>query len=294
MKIQKSFLKTIYIVAFVLLTFVSGVTANDKKTISEFNGRIDVGGYELYYVSFGEGSPTVIMDSALGDCGSSSSWRGIQKKIAEQTRVLCYDRAGMCKSDLPLKTPRTTQDMVKDLHTLLVKTNIAGPYVYVAHSISGLNARLFANQYPKDVVGMVLVDVSHPDQNSRSLAALPPESPKESYLLKDYRYNELSNEPKGSKFEFFDWKSSTSQVNATGSLGNIPLVVLTAKSGFWVPPVCVESIRKEWLQMQKELVKLSSNSTHIITENSSHYINVDEPELVIDAIQNVLTQVQIQ
>ena len=148
-------------------------------------GLVDVGGYKLDISCKGEGSPTVIFDSALGM--SRVDWYVMQSEIEELTRACCYDRVGLGKSDPYSKASYTTQDMVHDLHTLLDNANIAGPYVLVAHSMAGFNARLYASQYPQDVAGMVLVDVSHPDSEARWLALLPPESPDESWELKELR-----------------------------------------------------------------------------------------------------------
>src|SRR3712207_3512786 len=83
--------------------------------------------------------------------------------------------------------PRTSQQIVKELHTLLRKAGMAGPYVLVGHSFGGLNVRLYADHYPDAVVGMVLVDAAHEDQWERLLAVLPPAAPGEAAVLKRLR-----------------------------------------------------------------------------------------------------------
>lgn len=258
-------------------------------------GLVDVGGYKLNIRCKGEGSPTVIFDSGLGIPGSD--WQVIQSKIAELTRACYYDRVGLGASDPYPKASYTTQDMVNDLHTLLDNANIAEPYVLVAHSMAGFNARLYASQYPQDVVGMVLLDVSHPDWEARWLALLPPESPDESSGLKEIRqwcvegvYDFFMEGP-----EFVDWKTSAAQVRATGSLGDIPLVVLMVDPQSWewesdFPSELAESLAQEEIQMQRELAALSSNGTHIIVEDSGYRIHWDQWELVVDTIRNVVME----
>jgi len=50
------------------------------------------------------------------------------------------------------------RDLVSDLHALLQTAHVPGPYVFAAHSFGGIFARLYASTYPKEIVGMVLVD----------------------------------------------------------------------------------------------------------------------------------------
>jgi pimeloyl-ACP methyl ester carboxylesterase len=81
-------------------------------------------------------------------------------------RVCSYDRAGMAWS-APGVQPRTSQQIVKELHTLLGNAGVQAPYVLVGHSLAGINMQLYASQYPNEVAGMVLVDSSHENQFSR-------------------------------------------------------------------------------------------------------------------------------
>ena len=263
-------------------------------------GLVDIGGRELYISCKGEGNPTVIMDSGWSWNGTDG-WRGVWTEVAVFTHVCVYDRAGLGRSDRPSTMPRTSQDMVHDLHTLLVNAHIEGPYVLLAHGMAGFNARLYASQYPQDIVGMVWLDVCHPDQVSRWLALLPPESPDESQGVKDLRQSWVNQDPLddvlyGISDAYWDVdESSAAQVRATGSFGSIPLTVLTRGREDWkrwfgpdFPPELEESLGAEWLQMQKELAELSSNSTHIIAERSTHSMPSQQPGLIIDAIRSVV------
>src|SRR5437763_9389381 len=116
---------------------------------------VDIGGYRLHINCTGTGSPTVILDAGLG--GTSLDWSKVQPAVAHFTRVCSYDRAGYGWSDTG-PGPRTSQQIVKELHLLLVHAQINGPYVLVGHSVGGLNMRLYAYRYPQEVAGMVLLD----------------------------------------------------------------------------------------------------------------------------------------
>ncbi|RYY47926.1 MAG: alpha/beta hydrolase [Sphingomonadales bacterium] len=118
----------------------------------------------------GTGSPTVILEG--GWTTSTIWWRGIQPRVAVTTRVCSYDRAGYGFSDVgPM--PRTAAAIAGDLEAMLKAASIDGPYIIVAHSLGGLDARIFADRNRKRVKGMLLVDPSTPYMDRRMDAASP-------------------------------------------------------------------------------------------------------------------------
>ena len=125
---------------------------------------IDVGGYRLHLSCTGTarlGSPTVILEAGYGD--QSLVWSKVQPGVASFTRVCSYDRAGYGWSDAgPL--PRTAGHMVRELHTLLARAGVAGPYILVGHSYGGLIMQLYDYTYPQQVAGLVLIESVHVDQ----------------------------------------------------------------------------------------------------------------------------------
>lgn len=252
-------------------------------------GRVDIGGYSLYIECAGEGSPTVVMDHGLCDAWSPLN---IVDAVKSQTRICFYWRAGIGTSSRSPKTSRPSSDMMNELHTLLTNAHIAGPYVLVGHSIGGLNVRVYADLYPQEVVGMVLIDPSHPDQNERCLAALPPESADDPPDLKDLRKGLKASWPLSSNnCEKMDLRTSAAEVRACGPLGDMPLVALCAAKDTAITGISAvdQALQQEFNAMAKELSQLSSNGTFVLAEKSGHYIHWDEPQLVIDAILKVVT-----
>ena len=126
---------------------------------------IDVGGHRLYIECTGSGGPAVILQAGLG--ASSSSWAGIAPAVAATTTVCTYDRAGHGRSDEV--GPQDGIALATDLHTLLERAGVPGPYVLVGHSSGGPYVRVFAAQYPDEVAGMVLLDAQPAD----AFTALP-------------------------------------------------------------------------------------------------------------------------
>lgn len=144
----------------------------DKSAFPCPGTMVDIGGYRLHFQSMGSGGPTVILDSGLG--GSGLSWFLVQPEIAKFAQVVSYDRAGMGWSD-PSPLPRTSQQIVEELHTLLTNANIPKPYILIGHSFGGNNVQLYAATYPDEVLGIVLVDSAHED-HFRKLPPNPFES----------------------------------------------------------------------------------------------------------------------
>ncbi|TME01702.1 MAG: alpha/beta hydrolase [Chloroflexi bacterium] len=231
----------------------------------------------------------------------------MQPGVATFTRVCSYDRAGYGWSDSgPL--PRTSERIVGELHTLLVKAGISGPFVLVGHSFGGLNMRLYANIYPQDVAGLVLVDASHENdptaraaiQNGQQqLSTCQRLAPFGLVRLFGLLNSFLSPYPVAvqpqvkahlyqTRFcgtwydESAGWDQSTTQVRIARtqhSLGNLPLVILTHG----------KDLDASWQTLQNDLATLSSKSTHIIARQSGHGIMFDQPDLVIAAIKQVVS-----
>src|SRR5215212_6780677 len=102
---------------------------------------VDVGGYSLHINCTGQGSPTVVLDSGLGDF--SADWVRVQRQVSSTTRVCAYDRAGIGWSEMG-PDPRNARQITGELHTLLGKAGIEGPYVLVGHSLGGISMLTYA------------------------------------------------------------------------------------------------------------------------------------------------------
>lgn len=286
--------------------------ARDRR-FNRMEGQIvDVGGRNMHIDCIGTGSPTVVLDSGLGD--SYLSWRKVQPQIAKITQVCSYDRAGLGYSD-PSSQPRTSRVIAEELHSLLKAAGIAPPYVLVGHSMGGYNVRLYASLYRNEIAGMVLVDSSHPDQENRFPSglkdlegswqreiqfvtfAMPFGIPRllglcESDVLEkaaDCNWHSAREQ----LAEMRAFPESAAQTAQTGSLGDLPLAVLSHdpdKPSNELPADLAKPTNEAWERMQEELSHLSTRGTQTVAKNSSHYIQFDRPDLVIDAVRTVVDE----
>jgi pimeloyl-ACP methyl ester carboxylesterase len=176
---------------FVLILAIAGMiyqtaaTEADQRKYPPPGVLVNVGGYKMHIHCMGEGSPTIILDHVSG--GSSMDWALIQPKLAEQTRVCAYDRAGFGWSDFS-PTPRTMEQQVHEVHELLQGANEQAPYILVGHSYGAGVVRVYAAKYPDEVAGMVLMDAGILGDDPRYPAEMQSDAEAEDNMIRAARW----------------------------------------------------------------------------------------------------------
>jgi pimeloyl-ACP methyl ester carboxylesterase len=307
----------VLILAFLLagLIYQALAAARDRRKFPPPGRMVNVGGYRLHVNLAGDGmdGPTVIMDSGM--VSFSSNWAWIQPEVAKTAKAVTYDRAGLGWSD-PGPKPRDAGQSARELHAALEAASIAGPYVLAGHSYGGLVIRAFAVLYRDEVVGMVMVDASHPDQWVRfgfasrilwvgnKIGSLLSRFGVFRIFNKEYRlladglppqaYAELmaySSSPgalSASADAALAWDSITRPlINEAEDLGDIPLVVLSVTDQ--------PRMGDKLTELQAELPGLSTDSKHITVEGAYHEGLVSQAQyagVVTDAILQVVDAVR--
>lgn len=315
--IVRSFLLLVILLATAGFLYENISEARDRRFHPMPGQLIDVGGYKMHIDCSGQGTPTVILESGLGD--SYISWRKVQPQISKFARVCSYDRAGLGYSDSSPR-PRISKAIAEELHTLLHNAGVSPPYILAGHSMGGFDVRLYSSLYRSEVAGMVLVDSSHPEQKKR----FPPElNDLDKTWLRDQEFLEFTmslgiprllgfcgsnaevraahcnfHSAREAVAELKAFPESAAQTATTSALGDMPLAVLTHDPGRPEPDMpedVVQPTEQAWQNMQDELAQLSTKSTHVIAKNSGHYVQLDRPDLVIEAVRGVVDQArQIQ
>ena len=271
---------------------------------------VTIGDHDIHLNCVGEGSPTVVFEADLDQYGSLS-WDPVQKEVSKLTRACSYDRAGILWSK-PGPRPRDGETIAAELKTLLENAGEEGPYLLVGHGFGGAYLRIFAGKNPEDVAGMVLVESSHPEMMTRfeEITGIPQEIPDEqirplilllSYLgapgrWKDNIYNvapEIWDPVQAyfpqSSMTWFDEKAEGSntlaQAGQYDNLGEFPLIVIASSTP--ISGEHGEELQEMWIDLQHDLLSLSSNS-EIRELVTGHYPQLQDPDLVIEAIQDIL------
>ena len=272
---------------------LSAATAPGASTAS--GGMTDVGGRSLYLECTGNGSPTVILQAGLGE--ASASWARIAPAVASSTRTCAYDRAGHGRSDEA--GPQDGLALAADLHTLLERAGITGPYVLVGHSSGGNYVRVFADRYPAEVAGMVLLDAQPADaftalpdypafyQGYRRVGTLSPSLARVGLLAPVLGLTAGQSTPaaaRGGRDEILVLPAALEQAQALTSLGDRPLGVVSAGSGQ----------QAGWLAAQDELPRLSTNSSHHVLDAATHtsLLTGDDAPMSVQAILDVVASVR--
>lgn len=287
--------------------------ATDARAYPMPGQLIDVGGHSLHLSCTGSGSPTVVLQPGAGEMSSNLGW--ITPAVARNTRVCIYDRAGRGWSE-PANTPQDGTQIAIDLHTLLQRGNVPGPYVLAGHSFGGLYVLAFAARYPDEVAGMVLVDSTAPASAAKPRAAstqaagsydvlgrvsalvsisarvglarlyspfafgtLPPRSRNEVQANIATAGNLRSTVD-----EFVQANTSMEQAASLGDFANKPLVVLTAGTGS----------DAAHLASQNDLATLSTNTAHRTIDGATHQSLIAEEggaatttQAILDVVSSV-------
>lgn len=229
------------------------------------------------YVLAGDGNPTVILESGLGD--GKESWEPVYVQISEFASVFAYDRVGYGRSRSKNKS-RDGTTIVKELRATLRALGLAPPFVLVGHSIGGTYMELFARTYPEDVAGVVFVDSRHADFTRQCQIADAGQCTPPALLA--------ALLPPGPKRELKFGEETMQSVMRSGEFPQVPIAVLTSGR----QTLSTAKFRGVWQKTQKDLAKLSSHSVHVTCEDCGHYIHKDNPQLVVETIEDVLRSVQ--
>jgi pimeloyl-ACP methyl ester carboxylesterase len=297
----------VLIIALTILGFVyqQVAEASDKQSYLPPGSIVTVDGRDMHILCSGEGNPTVILDA-----GAVALWAWIQPTVAQSTHVCAYDRAGYGWSE-PGAEPRDAAHLATELHALLDAAGVEPPYVMVGHSFGGIYARVYRGQYPDEVVGMVLVDATHPDtwerqgQSIETLRAMADVSAVLSRvgLMRLYAAGQRFDLPEPdsaallanmASSQYWDTQRadtaamsmSLEQGRATGDLGDLPLAVLAAVD---YPE---GTGRNTELALQNELAALSSNSIYQEIAGARHITLVTDAQYASFVAEAVIQVVE--
>jgi pimeloyl-ACP methyl ester carboxylesterase len=293
--------------------------AADAKAYPMPGQLIDVGGHRLHLRCVGAGTPTVVLEPGAGEMSSNLGW--ITPAVARETRVCVYDRAGRGWSE-PADSAQDGAQIATDLHRLLQRGRVPGPYVLAGHSFGGLYVLTFAARYPDQVAGMVLVDSTAPASPAKPGTASPGHGGADDAMSRvaalfstaarlglgrlyaDFAWGSLPPRSRGEVRasdatastlgstidEYLQGNASSEQAATLRDLADKPLIVLTAGSGH----------DAAWSAAQNRMATLSTNSVHRIIDGATHEDLVGNEEdaaattqAILDVVASVRSKVAL-
>lgn len=271
----------------IIATLVLSITIfRCSDAVADCAGRkVDVGGFALWIESRGDGTPTVVFESGGGE--DSSEWSNIEPFIREraQVRTVVYDRAGLGKSD-PDPRPYRIEDEGTALRRALDQCDIHGPILLVAHSYGGFISEILASK-DKRVKGLVLVDANIPSFfDDREAAAI---SARYTPLAEDL-IKEKSELGRNLLRQDQAYPATARHMRDVHVPLSLPVFDITAEHTWVDAPDELAAMRRA----HSEFVAASPNRVAIFAEGSGHYVSRDRPEIVIDAVLRLISEIKGQ
>lgn len=308
-------LTLILFILFIGILWQHNMSHYDEKEYNAPGQLVKVDGHNMHIYAVGESSPTVVFAAGSGTPCAFTDYYYIQKEISKIVRTISYDKPGFGWSD-PTDIPRTIGKQVDELHELLCKAGEKPPYILVGHSLSSLEVIHYAQMYPEEVYGIILIDGGNPTfySNYSEFSALVlnrifeatrvtgvaralghigiflpfvGENQRQKLLPADLQavnkmmfYNKLGLDKNRDTLRNINENANV--VIKNGKIGDIPLVILTAGRS-----------NKEWQESQIQLKSWSNNSKQANIIGSSHYIHWNYPNIIVEKIHELIESSKI-
>lgn len=270
---------------------------------------ITVNSHKTHLYSLGSGNVTIVFIAGSGTPSAYTDFYYLQNELQQYAKTVSFDYSGFGWSE-KTEMPRTIDNLTKELHELLNKSNQLPPYVLVAHSLASLEAIRYAQQYPDEVKGIILLDGGSPNSylnySEKSALLLNRTNAvlrvtginrilgnvgiKLPFVGENVRYNSLPNEIKeidaAMYYNFIGNNNNLDMINhinenaktviENGYLQDIPLLILSSDE------------EKKWDKVQHELLNWSNKSRKKTIENGKHYLHWSHKEIVISEIKDFI------
>jgi pimeloyl-ACP methyl ester carboxylesterase len=308
--------------AIVVLAFAVQACAQGPQQYPPPGRLIDIGGRKLHLYCAGKGSPTVLLMAGGG--AFSIDWTLVQPKVAQDTRVCSYDRAGLAWSD-PGPADETVEQTISDLHMLLEHEEEKGPYLLVGASVGGIYIQAYQRAFPKEVAGLVFSNSSNrvgrmvdgkpsliwelSEEQISSTFPLPASAKGTAPTSEDDPFDRLPPDLRAVRLWletrlWEKWEPTKEKPDSTLSwrkeflkefaetdakkypLGSLPVVVISSD------PAAPESEIHTHDEAGPRLDYLSSNSIHITAAGSGHEIHLYKPDIVIETVARTVRAIR--
>lgn len=253
----------------------------EELTLQINKEKVETSKGVVEYSVCGSGEPNIILIN--GGSGPIEGWMKVLEDVSNLSSVFCYNRLGVGGSD----KPQENQDGITIIETLretLSLIAIDPPYVIVGHSLGGLYANLFARLYPDEVAAIVFLEASHPEDMKLDEY--------QGKIIKTINkllsiFDSLSQHKKLGEVHYV--KETINQINLHEAFPDIPLYVITGTKENRLMPKEALTIRRK---NQLDLLSLTSYSKQTFADNSGHFPQLTDSNIVIQVIDKAVQKIK--
>lgn len=319
---------TIGLVSIILLLAIIGwiyERSAQNQALNEYPAPgklVQVDENVLHILTMGNKRPTVVVEAGLGSW--SLSWNEVQKEISKYATVVTYDRAGLGWSEEG-HTSRTGDQVITELNVLLKKTGHEGPYIFIGHSMGSLYTQLYANKYPDEVAGMILVD-TRPPNFENEFPEMKDNYANQAEQMKLFKFlsnfgivrllsggaihpsyseeNKRINQAIGFQGVSFDairnemlaMDEVDQEVLAIENQPDVPVTVIShgIPEDMSAMGLTNDQVEQSWQMYQQQLADSFRISQLLIAEDSRHNIMLEQPEIIIESTKEMMEQLNLK
>ncbi|RUO51043.1 alpha/beta hydrolase [Pseudidiomarina aquimaris] len=266
-------MKTFTFICLVLVSFP--VSANETQFVI-------INGHAMEYQDQGEGEVTLLLEA--GGSAGMSDWEPVYHELGKTYRTIRYSRLGNGNS-AQIRKNYSSEEYAEEALALLEALKIEGPVVYVAHSYGAYIARVFAARYPERIAALMLIEpASEHDVDIMRAIDLEQAGKEIAQVKLDDMRNGMSN-------QYLDFWAKR-PLPDYGQIGDIPVSVIASVKTYDDPPLLffTDEARAMWGQLHKDWAEAFPQGRAVLTDNSYHFPQRDEPELVVAEVHRLVEQ----
>lgn len=262
----------------------------DPETAIDPTQMVDAGGMRLRLLKIGQGSPTIVLEDGFGSGIEAQS--SLQAALAKGACVVSYDHAGTGGSG-PEQGPRDARQIARELRAALTAANISPPFVLVGGSIGGDYCRVFAQEYPENTAGLVLLDptpdfdallawaVVHAPERVESYRRMTSESAKAVQFV-------MPHQEPGRRAEWDQLEATRRQAHAAFPAPHIPVIQITGAAGREFSPQVDDKVRFFDVWLREHI----PHAEHVLASNGAHAVSITDQPLVVEQVDRLLVRLR--
>lgn len=260
------------IVFAIIISFLNFSCSRDENQSSQTftESQINLSTHKLTAYSIIQNSKyLIVFEAGLGDDHSIWNEKNLPIQIYSKSDIVTYDRASYGKSEGG-PGPRNIEKLRMDLESVINQFSNGRKVILIGHSLGGMIIRDYAIKNPTKIAGLLFIDPSHEHYNNLSQS-------NEDMIFNLFYSNYGATF--GGTLEARELIEDSQYTSLLPNLPNIPVIVISSMK---VDANHSSSDRQLWFDAHEMLKNGVTDFTHISTINSGHYIMNDEPNIVLE------------